>query len=116
MDAIFVQNGHAIDYTPNDAVDAGTVVVVGEFVGVATHDIEADSLGALTIEGVFSIVKATGAITAGAKVYWDADGDPVGGVAGTGALTTTSTDNTLAGRAIAAAASGDATVSVKLER
>jgi predicted RecA/RadA family phage recombinase len=74
-----------VDYTPSSAVVAGQVVVQNDLVGVAPRPIAAATLGALAIEGVFDVVKATGAVNAGAKVYWDADGDPVGGTAGTGA-------------------------------
>jgi predicted RecA/RadA family phage recombinase len=103
-----------IDYTPGSAVAEGDVVVQGLLVAVATQPIAASELGSLATSGVFDFVKATGAITAGAAVYWDVDGDPVGGTAGTGALTTTSSGNLLAGKAAIAAASGDATARVLL--
>jgi predicted RecA/RadA family phage recombinase len=112
--ARFVHNGRAVDYTPGSAVAAGAVIIQGPLVGIATRAIASGELGALETEGVFDIVKATGAISAGALVYWDADGDPVSGTAGSGALTTTSSGNTLAGKAVAAAVSGDATVRVKI--
>lgn len=112
--ATLVQEGCAVDYTPSSAVVSGQVVIQGSLVGVATAPIAADALGAIETEGVFDVAKATGAITAGALTYWDADGDPIGGTAGSGAATATSTDNTLIGLATAAAASGVATVRVKL--
>jgi len=65
-------DGCAIDYTPSTGVAAGEAVVVGSVVGVASRPIAANELGALNVEGVFSIVKPTGAGTAiaqGAKVY-----------------------------------------------
>jgi predicted RecA/RadA family phage recombinase len=114
--AVYIQEGNTIDYTPTSAVVEGEVVVQGTLVGVATRPIAADTPGALAVDGVFTIVKATGAITVGAKVYWDDDGDPVGGTAGTGAATTTSSSNTLIGKAVTAADSGDATVQVKLNQ
>lgn len=110
----FVHEGNAIDHTPSSAVAAGAVVVVGTLVGIATRPIAANARGSLEVEGVFDVAKASGGISAGAKVYWDADGNPVSGDAGSGAATTTATDNTLFGKAIAAAAIGDATVRVKL--
>jgi len=112
--ARFVQEGNSIDYTPVAAVAAGDVVVQGALVGVAKLDIEAARLGALAIGGLFDFVKATGAITAGAAVYWDADGNPVGGTAGTGALTTTAGGNTFVGWAVVAAAETDTTARVRL--
>lgn len=111
----FVQSGSAIDYTPSVAVVVGQAVVQGRILGIATRAIAADALGAVAIEGVFDIVKKQETITVGAAVYWDADGDPYGGTAGTGACTTTVSD-ILAGYATAAAAETDATVRVKLDR
>lgn len=58
--------------------------------------------------------KATGAIARHQKLYWDEDGNPIDGVAGSGALTTTSTNNLYVGRAAEAAASGDAQVAAEL--
>jgi len=77
MAAYFKKEGLMIDYTPSSAVTAGDVIVQGELVGIATHDIAANALGAIAVEGVFQMVKLTGdgGITAGAIVYWDvADG------------------------------------------
>lgn len=114
MQGTLVQSDTNIDYTPSSAVVAGQVVVQGVLVGVAHAAIASGVLGSLDIAGVFDLVKATGAITAGALVYWDADGDPVGGTAGTGAATTTSSGNILIGPAVRAAASGDTTARVTL--
>ena len=104
--AKFAQEGKSIDYTPGSAVAGGSVVVQGSLVGFAKLAIAANKLGALAIAGVFDLVKINGAIAAGAPVYWDADGNPQGGVAGSGAATTTNTDagDTFVGFAIAAAA------------
>lgn len=113
--ATFVQNGNSIDYTPSSAVAGGQVVVQNSLVGIANGAIAANTLGSLAIVGVFDVVKATGAVNPGAAVYWDADGNPVGGVAGTGAATTTSGGNTFMGKAAIAAGADDATVRVRLE-
>lgn len=110
------QAGRSVDYTPSSAVAAGQVVVQGSLVGIAEIPIAANVLGALAVEGVFDIVKVNGTITAGAAVYWDADGDPQGGTAGTGALTTTSTLNTFVGWTIAAAGATDEYVPVLLAK
>ncbi len=72
--ATFIQNGAALDYTPGTDVAAGTVVVQTDLVGIAKLDIKAGELGALHVEGVFEVPKATGGgsgLTAGTKVYWD---------------------------------------------
>ncbi|HOQ62315.1 MAG TPA: DUF2190 family protein, partial [Vicinamibacterales bacterium] len=71
----FVQRGDAVDYTPEADVASGDVVVQGDLIGVAKLDIKANALGALAVSGVFDFPKDTGsssAITAGAKLYWDA--------------------------------------------
>ncbi len=73
--ATFTQDGSSINYTPETAVAAGDVVVIGDLLGIARTAIPAGQLGSLAIEGVFRVPKATGAstaIAAGAKVYWDA--------------------------------------------
>lgn len=110
MTATKKSEGKIIDYTPGSAVSAGDVVVLGEIVAVATADIAANVLGTLDVEGVFTFPKgvlSTDAITAGAKLYWDASGEVV---------TTTASTHKVAGYAIAAAAAATATVDVKLSR
>jgi hypothetical protein len=104
--ATFVQEGDTIDYTPGSAVVAGTVVVTGSVgIGVVPVGLAANEKGSLVVDGVVRHAKAAGGVTAYAKVYWDATNS---------VFTTTATSNTLAGYAVAAAASGDATVDVKL--
>jgi predicted RecA/RadA family phage recombinase len=112
--AVFVQEGNQIDYTPGSAVAAGDVIEVGNRVFVAKTPIEANVLGALATRGVFDVVKVSGAITAGAGVYWDNDGNPVGGTAGSGAATSVAANGKFMGYAIAAAAETDTTVRVLL--
>ncbi|MCE5280331.1 MAG: DUF2190 family protein [Planctomycetaceae bacterium] len=112
--ATFVQDGNSVDYTPGSAVAAGDVIVQGTLVGIARTPIAASILGSLAVRGIFDVVKAAVEIAAGAAVYWDADGDPVGGTAGTGAATTTRTGNTFMGFAVAAAADTAATVRADL--
>lgn len=107
-EATFVHEGCNVDYTPSGDVAAGTVVVQGTLVGVATRAIAANAKGALCVRGVFDFAKATGAgtdITAGAAVYWD-DTNNV--------ATTTSSGNTALGKAVAAASTSAATVRVKI--
>ncbi len=110
-----VQNGKTITYAPSGGnVSTGQFLLIGALAAVALTDIADGETGACQTEGVFELPKATGAINQGAQLYWDADGDPVGGVAGSGALTTTPTDNTPVGKAWADAASGDAKVKIKI--
>jgi len=110
--ATFVQVGESIDYTPVAAVTAGQVVVQGSMIGVAKTPIAAGALGALAVRGVFDVVKANEQQALGAALYWDADGNPYGGTAGTGCATTTASGNTFIGFAQVAAGATDETVRV----
>lgn len=104
--ARLVQEGEVLDYTPGSAVAAGAVVVIGSVgIGIAQNAIAANTKGSLIVDGVIEHAKATGAVTFGAKVYYDATNN---------VLTTTASGNTLAGWAVEAAASGDATAKIKL--
>lgn len=73
-EAIYVHEGHMVDYTPSAKVAAGDVVVQGALVGIAIKDIAANALGALAVTGVFDVAKSVAsgsAITAGTNLYWD---------------------------------------------
>jgi predicted RecA/RadA family phage recombinase len=105
--AVFVHEGCSIDYTPAANVAAGEVVVQGDLVGVAKQPILANQIGALAVEGVFDFAKATGALAVGVIVYWDDTND---------VATTTASGNKQIGKVVRAAASGDATVRVKLNQ
>ena len=108
--AKFIHEGRRVDYTPESAVAAGDVVVVGDLIGVATQPIAASALGSLAVEGVFAFPKATGegtALTQGTKVYWDADNSQV---------VTTGNDHKQLGFVTKAAADADETVQVKIDR
>ena len=112
--ATFVQDGKSVDYTPVGAVSAGDVVVQGNLVAVSKLDIPANALGALARQGIFDVVKANDEITAGAAIYWNATGDPVGGTPGSGAATTTAGSNKFMGWAIADAGAAATTVRLAL--
>jgi predicted RecA/RadA family phage recombinase len=101
--ADYVQGDCLIDHTPSAAVAAGAVVVLNDLVTVAPVAIAANALGAVAVDGVWSMPKATGAIGQGALVYWDATA---------GNITTTATNNKRAGKAAKAALSADASVQV----
>ena len=96
-----------VDYTPSSAVAVGDVVVLNDLFCVAELPIAANRKGALSTEGGYILPKASGAIGQGAIVYWDATN---------GNITTTSTSNKRAGKAAEAAASGDATVKVLINK
>ena len=88
----FYQNGAGLDYTPAVARTAGEIVQVGDQVGQAIADIAANALGAAQVKGV---VRARAAAVTGSDgdiVGWDEDGNPYGGTAGTGAVTTKLSD------------------------
>jgi predicted RecA/RadA family phage recombinase len=101
--ASYVQGDCLINHTPSSAVAAGGVVILNDLVTVAPVAIAANALGAVAVEGVWNMPKASGAIGQGALVYWDSTNSNI---------TTTSAGNKRAGKAAAAAASGDTSVSV----
>lgn len=102
----FVQEGKALNYTPSGAdVASGDFVLIGTIGGVAKTDIADGKTGAVHVSGVFSAPKASGAVTQGAKLYWNSTNSN---------LTTTASGNTIVGVAAEAAASGDANVKILL--
>lgn len=101
----FVQEGKALNYTAGADILSGDFVLIGTIGGIATTAIANGKVGAVHITGIFNVAKATGAITQGAKLYWDNTNK---------VLTTTASGNTIVGVAAAAAASGDATVAILL--
>lgn len=106
--------GCSIDHTPVAAVAAGAVVVLGsQLVSIAPLDIDANTLGALDLTGLWEVPKVTGSITKGSALYWDADANPLNGTAGSGAFTTNSTLGPFAG--FAATASSGNTIMLALE-
>ena len=106
--ATFVREGQSIDYTPAADVALGEVIVLGDLVGVASHEIKANQLGSLAVEGVFDFAKAAGAIGMGTILYWD---DPANVVS-----TSAAGGKKQIGKAIRAAAAADTTVRVKLSQ
>lgn len=104
--ASFWNKGERIDHVASADLAANEIVVIGKRIGVAGADIASGAKGALYVEGVFKMPKASSeAITAGAEVYWDATNK---------CITATSTDNTKAGFATEAAAAADEIVLVKI--
>jgi len=105
MEARFIHEGKAIDYTPTADMVAGTVVVLGDRVGVSIVDIPANVLGALQVTGVFDFEKDNTVIPLYGRVYWDATAKKA---------TVTATGNTLLGIALDAAVATDTIVRVRL--
>lgn len=102
----YVQEGKTLNYTASGAdIASGDFVLIGTIGGVAKTDIADGKTGAVHISGVYSIPKASGAITQGAKLYWNTTNSN---------LTTTASGNTIVGVAAEAAASGDANAKLLL--
>jgi predicted RecA/RadA family phage recombinase len=133
----FKQEGKRINFTASAAVVSGDLLIMGELAAVALTDVDSGAKGVAAVEGVWELPKkATGVINQGDKVYWDADGNPYVGDAGSGCLTnavghhthevtvtgesqTTDTEteevvNVYVGIAWAAAGASDPTVQVKI--
>lgn len=109
-----IQRGDVMQVTVTEDVKSGDLVLVGSVVGVAAMDIAANQAGPVEVEGVFEVPKAAVGIAQGAPLYFDADGNPVGGTAGSGCLTTAAAD-AAAGYAFAPATTAAATVLVRLK-
>lgn len=105
--ANYVQKGKAIDYKNSGSADIayGDVISLTTRIAVATSNIAVGDTGAVEVEGVFDMPKATEEIALGAAVYWSVANKKI---------TATSTGNVPAGWAIAAAASADTRVLVKI--
>lgn len=99
-----------LPYVPASAASAGDVVRAGGLFGVVATDLAASERGTLNVMGQMKLPKVTGAISRGAKLFWNPTGDPVSGTAGSGAVTATETDGYFIGYAVEAAVSGDASV------
>lgn len=107
MSTTFIQEPNRIPYTNagTTTITSGSGVAFGSILGVAVADIAASAAGVLEISGVHQLAKASGAITAGAQLYWDSD---------PGDLTTSSTGNIKAGVAFEAATTAATTAKVIL--
>lgn len=106
------QAGNVLDWA-NDTgskVNSGDTVVAGNTVGIAMADIEAGAEGAIAVEGVFEVAKATGtAWGVGESVDYDVSaGNFAKGITPAGG------DVTLAGICAQPAASNASTAWVKL--
>ncbi len=84
--------GNLVDYTPAGAVTGGQPIQIGDLTGFPNQDIAAGVKGALQIKGEAKGVATSDTGSVGDDVFWDANADPVGGTAGTGALTTVASD------------------------
>lgn len=111
------QTGKVLDFTNDTGTDiaAGSAVVIGMMLGVASGNIANGEVGDVAVEDVFGLPKKQEAFSFGDEVWWDADGDPYGGTAGTGALTKKSYGNVFAGMITEAAGETDMEANVRLQ-
>jgi len=109
MQAQFVHDGKAVDFTPVIDVAVGSIVTQGDLVGITKRDIKAGTLGSIAVEGVFDIPKDPALATsfeAGEEVYVDEDGVVVTDDVGTKYL----------GKVVLNAAATDSFVRVRLSQ
>ena len=108
----YIQEGDTLPFAAPYAVASGGGALIGAVFGVALTDLANAEVGNFALEGVFTLPKATGAATLGAKAYWDNTNKNV---------TATASGHTLIGVFVpvsqaqtAAYASGDTTANVRL--
>jgi predicted RecA/RadA family phage recombinase len=100
-----IQDGEVLALAAPYAVASGGGALIGSIFGVAVTALANAEVGSFQLCGVYTLPKATGAATLGAKAYWDNTNKNV---------TATSTSNTLIGVFVAAYASGDTSALVRL--
>jgi len=89
MKAKNYKKGEYIDYTPSGAaVVAGDPVQVAGIAGICATDVADGVQGAAQVVDLVKVVATVAVGNIGDPVGWDANGDPYGGTAGTGAATT----------------------------
>ena len=105
----WIQDGDKLDYTAPSNVVSGQLVQIGNLHGVAVADIASGEVGAVKLEGVYSLLKLTGAsadaCTLGGPVYFSS-----GSVSGSDSSGT----RKLVGHSIEVAAQAITTVKVRL--
>jgi predicted RecA/RadA family phage recombinase len=68
----YVQEGDVIQYTAGGTITAGSVVVMGNKLGVALVDMVSGQTGSVAMRGVYTLPKVTGAVIAqGDSLTWD---------------------------------------------
>ena len=108
MATTYVRDGKTLTYSnTSTAIASGDVVLMGNSVGVAIAAIAATTgVGAVQIEGVWTLAAAAGAWVQGDNLYWDNSAMK---------FTKTASGNTLAGIAADTKASAATTGNVKLQ-
>lgn len=105
----YIEPGDVFEYTvpASTTIASGDGVIIGDTFGVALGKGVTGDVIAVSVCGVYTLPKATGAISVGAKVYWDASAKKITATDASGA-------NKLAGYAFASELSAATTVRVKL--
>jgi predicted RecA/RadA family phage recombinase len=102
----YIQKGDTLTIPAPVAVLSGEPVIAGAIVGIASCDALSGAAVDVATSGVFELPKvAADAFAIGAAVYWDDEAD---------LATSTATDNTKLGVAVAAATASTATVILRL--
>lgn len=101
----FIEDGNTINVTATKVIKSGDMVALTGKVVIAITDAAIGDTIACKTNGVFEVSKNTGAATQGQALYYDATSSKI---------TTTEGSNVLVGYAHEAAASGDATVKVRI--
>ncbi len=111
----FIEEGKRVEFTAAEAVSSGDLVMLSDLAAVALSDAAVGDVCVAAPEGVWELgAKAQETISQGAKVYWNPTGNPYGGEAGSGCITTDPTGAKYIGIAWAGAAETAASVKVKL--
>nr|BDD48067.1 hypothetical protein 18 [Pseudomonadaceae bacterium] len=100
-----IERGDTIEFTADADYTSGDPVELTDMICVCANDVANGELGVGVTEGVFELPKvSTDAIAKGATVYLNDAGE----------ITTTATDNSVAGKAWVAAGNPSSTVHVKI--
>ena len=71
MKANFIQRSESVDFVPSYDVGAGEIIRFGALLGVVKMPVQAGSLGALHLSGIYDVVKGNEEVIAGRKIYWN---------------------------------------------
>lgn len=106
----YKSSGDVIQVTAGSAITSGSVVKVGQILGVALTDIANGSTGSVAIRGIFTVPKVSAAVIAqGESLVWDVSAGAFDDNAATPA-----TGDVSGAAAVAAEAAGNTITSMKV--
>ncbi|MCM2370679.1 DUF2190 family protein [Aporhodopirellula aestuarii] len=71
MSAVFLHDGATVDFLPAADVAAGSIIVLGDLVGVSKFFVAAGRTGGIAVRGVFDVLKDPSTnIDVGTRLYW----------------------------------------------